>query len=118
MSLRLGMLGHEADKVVEEVARVVRSGRGFGMVLDAEDGMIPEAEAFERLVVEVDVGDLGFGGVERIGIDGEAVIMRRDLDLIGELVDDGMIGPAMAEFHFVRLAAGRESEYLVAETDT
>src|SRR5882757_6190246 len=86
MSVLLGMLGHQADEVVEEVARVVWAGRGFGVILDAEHGMIAQAESFERLIVEIDVSDFGFGWVERIGIDGEAVVVRGDLDLLRELV--------------------------------
>ncbi len=75
------------------------------------------AEAFERLVVQIDVGDVDVVEVERIGIDREAVIVRGDFHLVGELVEDRMIGAAVAEFQFVGLAAEGEAEDLVAEAD-
>ena len=56
-------------------------------------------------------------GVERIGIDREAVIVRGDLDSLRELIDHRMIRAAMAEFQLVSLAAEREPEDLVAEAD-
>ena len=54
------------DEIVEQVVRIVRAGRGFGVVLHAEDRVVAVAEAFERLVVQVHVGDVDFVQVERI----------------------------------------------------
>ena len=68
------------DEIVEQVVRIVRAGRGFGVVLHAEDRLAAVAEAFERLVVQVDVRDFDVVQVERIGIDREAVVVRGDLD--------------------------------------
>ena len=48
---------HEFDEVVEEVVRIVRPGRGFRVILHAEDRLAAMAEAFERLVVQIDVRD-------------------------------------------------------------
>ena len=82
-SLRRGMLFrllHQLDEVVEQVVRIVRAGRGLGVILDAEDRLAAVAEAFERLVVQVDVGDFDLVEVERIRVDGEAVIVGGDLD--------------------------------------
>ena len=95
----------------------MRAGRGFGVVLDAEDGLAPVAETFERLVVQVDVGDVDVVRVERIGIDREAVVVRGDFDALGELVHHGMVGAAVAELQLVGLAAQREAEDLMAEAD-
>ena len=58
---------------------IVRTRRGFGVILHAENGLAAMAEALQRLVVQIHVGDVDVVGVERIGIDREAVIMRRDL---------------------------------------
>ena len=79
------LLRHELHEVVEEVVRIVRAGRGFGVVLHAEDRLAAVAEAFERLVVQIDVRDLDVVGVERIGIDREAVIVRGDFDALREV---------------------------------
>ena len=42
----------------EEVAGIVRAGRGLGMVLHAEDGPVLVAQALDGVVVEIDVRDL------------------------------------------------------------
>ena len=55
--------------------------------------------------------------MQRIGIDREAVIVRGDFDLAGELVQHRMIRAAMAELQLVGLAAEREAEDLMAEAD-
>jgi hypothetical protein len=49
-----------SDEVVEQVLRIVRAGRGLGMVLHAEDRVVAVAEPFERLVVQVDVREFDF----------------------------------------------------------
>ena len=98
---------HQFHEIVEEVVRIVRTGRGFGVVLHAEHRVVAVAEAFERLVVEIDVGDFDVVEVERIGVHREAVIVRGDLDLLGDFVEHRMIGAAMSELQLVGLAAAR-----------
>src|ERR1035438_803333 len=110
-------LPHELGEIVEQVVRIVRAGRGFGMILHAEDGLLAVAEAFEGLVVEIDVGDFDVVEVERIRVHGEAVIVRGDLDAAGELIAHRMVSAAMSEFQFVGFAAEGEAEQLVAEAD-
>ena len=51
--------------------------------------MAAVAEAFERLVVQVDVRDFDLVEIERIGIDGEAVIVRGDLDRLVSSLSTG-----------------------------
>src|SRR5260370_37086167 len=116
ISVRLGMR-YKVYEIVKEVSRIVRAGGGFGMILHAKHGVIAEPETFERLVVEIDVGDLAFARVERVGIHGESVVVRSDLDLIGNFVDHRMIHAAMSELHLVGLAAHGEAQNLIAQTD-
>ena len=67
------------------------------MVLHTKDRPAPMAHPFKRVVVKVDV--CGFQiARQRFGPDGEAVILRGDLDFIRSLVQYGLIGPAMSEF--------------------
>jgi len=73
---------HQSDEALEMVRGVVRPRRGFGVILDAEHGMVSQAESFERLIVQIDVRDFGLRSAERFGIDREPVIMRRDLDFV------------------------------------
>ena len=95
---------HELAELGEEVLAVVRAGRGLGVVLDAEDRQARVAEAFEGLVVEVDVAGLDVGGQGR-GVDGEAVVLGGDLDLAGALVADRVVGAAVAELELEGRAA-------------
>ena len=61
--------------------RIMRPGRRFRMILHSEQRKIPVPHAFERLVVQIYVRQLDFAVGQRIRIDGEVVIVRRDLDL-------------------------------------
>src|SRR5580700_9013650 len=97
MSLRLGILLHHLDEIFEEVERIVRPGCGFRMILYTEHRMISMPEAFERIVVQIGVSNFDFVEIERVGIDREAVIMRRDLDFARNFINDRMIPAAMAE---------------------
>src|SRR5690606_7799467 len=116
-----GRVGQEADEPVEQVGGVVRACRGLGVVLNGEGGQVEAREAFDDLVVEADVGDddaavagrvvpggapglvvgrLRHGGcagrVDDGGVDGEAVVVRGDLDLAGGAVEHGLVDAAVA----------------------
>jgi hypothetical protein len=49
------VVSHHLYEVVEQIVGVVRTGSSLGMVLDAEDRVPPVTEAFECVVVQVDV---------------------------------------------------------------
>ena len=74
------------------------------MVLNAEQRQIPVAHALEGCVVQVNVRELDFRGGQRVRVDGEVVIMRRNLDLAGGHLFNGMIAAMMPKFEFVGLA--------------
>src|SRR5260370_23037032 len=98
-SLRRGMLfrlPHQFGEIVEQVVRIVRSGRGFGMVLHAEYRLAAVAETLQRLIVQIDVGDFDLTQIERIGVHGEPLIVRGDLDAASDFVAHRMVGAAMS----------------------
>src|SRR4051794_38064249 len=111
MSSRLGMGGDLLQEPVEEVEAVVRAGTGLGVVLDRGAGDVEERQPLHRAVVEVEVRQLrgaevrlpahGLVGVDRLlatrAEDGEAVVLRGDLDAAGLEVLDRMVGAAVAE---------------------
>ena len=84
---------HHGAEVAEQVMRVVRAGGGFGVVLDAEQRQHLVAQALERLVVQVDVGELDFVGVDGVGIDGEVVVVSGDLIFPLVLLRTGWLPP-------------------------
>src|SRR3954468_9324416 len=51
------------------------------------------------------------------GIDGEAMVLRRDLDLAGGQILHGVVRAVMTERQLVRPATGGEAEDLMAEAD-
>ena len=56
--------------------------------------------------------------LERVRVHGEAVILRRDLDLAGGQVHHRLIAAVVAELELVGLAAERQTQDLMAEADT
>ena len=74
------------------------------------------AHAFDRLVVEVDVRNFDFRR-ERIGVDGEAVVLRSDGNLSGAEVFDRLVATAMTELQLEGGSAVGVGEKLVTEAD-
>src|SRR5690349_3108519 len=100
-----GALLEEAAEAAEVVERVVRAGGGLGVVLDREGAEGGGGDALVGLVVPVDVRLGEAGALERGDVDREAVVLRRDLDLAGRHVADGLVAAAVAELQLPRLAA-------------
>ncbi len=106
----------EVEEAGEEVVAVMRAGAGLGVVLHREDRLAFNLQAGVGTVEERDVGLLDVLR-QALGVDGEAVVHRGDLDLAGGEVLHRMIGTVVALVHLLRLAADGEAEKLVAETD-
>lgn len=104
------------EEPLEEIVAIVWAGGGFGVVLDAEGRKLAMVEAFDRVVIEAAVGDLQVVG-ERFFLDGEAVVLRRDLDRAGFKILHGVVRTAMTELELERLRAAGQTEQLVAEAD-
>src|SRR6478735_6044748 len=102
ISERLGTLAlHQGYETVEEVRGVVRARGCFGVVLDAEGRLVEELQPLDDLVVQAYVGDLGatelrVGHLVQRGVDGEAVVVRGDLDLAGRAVLHRLVDAAVA----------------------
>ena len=108
---------HQRDKIVEEVAGVVRAGRGFGMILHAEKRERAMAQALVRMVVQIQVRDFDVTRWQRIRINAEAVILRSDLDFSGKQILHRMVRAVVAEFQLEGFAAESKAAELVSEAD-
>ena len=108
---------HHVGELREQVVRIMGTGRGFGVVLHAEERQFFVAHAFVGVVVEIDVSDFHIAGRQRFGIDAESVILRGDFDFLGDQILHGMIGTMMPELQFESLAAQRQPAQLVTEAD-
>src|SRR5437588_12972285 len=104
---------HELRK---EIARVMRPRRGLRMILHAKDWQLPMPHSFHRPVVQINVRHFHFLR-QRIRIDGEPMVLRRDRNFAGPQIFHRLIPAAMAEFQFERPSANREPENLMAETN-
>ena len=82
----------------------MRAGRGFGVILHAENRQFAMAHAFDRAVIQIDMRHFDLGR-ERIRIDRKSVILRRDRHSSGFQIFNRLVAAAMSEFQFVRFAA-------------
>src|SRR5262249_18542712 len=104
MSVRLGIF-HHREEFLEQVIRVMRPGRRFGMVLDAERRNGTMLETFHSVVVQIDVRDSDIVHIETLGIHSEPMILCRDLDLIAIDVEHRMVSTVMSELELERASA-------------
>ena len=125
----LGLAGltvalEQGDELVEQIRGIVGAGGRLGVVLHTERRDVEGAESLDDVVVQADVADLDPAvavravddGVQR-RVHGEAVVLRRDLDPAGGLVEDGLVDTAVAERQLVGAEAEGTAEDLVANRD-
>src|ERR1700756_719551 len=75
-------------------------------------------QTFEGVVIQIDMGQVYLALLQRIRIDGEVMVVRGDLDLAVVRLLYRMIAAMVAELQLVTPAPKRETDQLVAETDT
>jgi hypothetical protein len=112
----LPLLDHVVE-IGEERVGVVRAGGGLGVILDGENGQLLVAQALDSVVVQVDLGDDRAALLQRLGVGGEAVVLRRDRDLAGLEVLHRLVAAAVAELELESRAAERVGEHLMTEAD-
>src|SRR5580765_6166909 len=92
------------------------AGRGLRMILHAENRQLAMTHPFDGAVVQVDMRHFHFVR-QRLGIDRETMILRRDRDLAGLEVFDRLVSAAMTKLQFEGAPAKSVAEHLMAETD-
>src|SRR5262249_28245559 len=108
---------HQLAELLEQVAAIVRPGGRFGMVLDAEHRQPAVAHALQGSIVQIHVRRLQLGR-EGLRAYREAMILGRDLHFVRTLVEHRLISAAVAELQLEGLAAQRQAEQLMAQTDS
>src|SRR5947199_4604919 len=104
-------------EISEDVSVVPGSRSRLGMVLHGEDREFPVGHALDRAVVQIPVRHLELRTWEGVGIDREAVVLRRDVDAPRTKVFHGLVPAALPEFQFERRPSEGEGQQLVAEAD-
>src|SRR5436305_12521819 len=87
------------------------------MILHAENRKFLVAHSFHGVVVQIDVADLDILR-KRLGIDREPVILRRDRDPAALQIFYRLVRAAMPELEFEGRSTERETEDLMAETNS
>src|SRR3954469_24215962 len=90
--------------------------RSLRMILHREHRFVFQRQPAVRTVEQRDVGLLDILR-QRFLVDREAMIHRGDLDLAGGEVLHWMVRTVVPLMHFRGLAAERDAEHLMAETD-
>jgi hypothetical protein len=83
---------------------------------DAEDRRFLVPQPLDGLVVEVDMGHFDICR-QRLGIDGETVVLRSDVHFPGAQILHRLVPTAMAELELEGLRPAGQAEDLVAEAD-
>src|SRR5579872_1389910 len=109
---------HHLGEVFEQIMRVVGTGTGFRVILHAEERQVLVPQAFQCVVVQIHVREFDFARGQRIRIDGEVVVVRRDLDFAAVQLLHRMIAAVMPELQLVGLASERDAGKLVAKTNS
>lgn len=76
------------------------------------------SESFQGAVVEIDVGYFNIMGRQTFSIDDESVVLGSDLNPAGRQILDRVIGAMVTEFQLFGFTPQRQSQNLVAETDS
>src|SRR3954462_6081819 len=102
---------HELRELLEEIARVVRTGPRFRVVLHAERAEMLTPDALDVAVVQIQVRD-DAALRKRVGVDGVVVVLTRDLDATRREVPHGMVAAVVAEAQLEGLRAEGEAHDL------
>ena len=99
---------HQVEESIEEICRIVWTGSGLWVVLNAKSWPIQQFEPFHYIVVEVDVRNsaASINSIED-PISGrlyrKAMIVSCDFNLPGGFIEDWLIYASMSEAQFVSL---------------
>jgi len=103
-------------KLIKKVCGVMGAGRGFRMVLNAEDGMTTMPHPFHRTIIEIDVGDFHVRR-QRFRVDRKTMILSSDRNPSSGQIFDRLIPAAMTKLQFCSIPTVGEAEKLVSETN-
>src|ERR1035437_10397449 len=109
---------HHLGELLEQIMRIMRSRRSLRVILHAKQRQIPVPQSLERLVIQVDMGQLNFTVGQRIRIDGEVVVVRGDLDLSGLQLFYRMVPAVVPKLQLESLAAEGNPRKLMPQADT
>ena len=108
------------DELLEVLPSVVGARRGLRMVLNSENRVLAVLHPFDGPVVEVKVGDLKRLRTRHspgVAVHHESMVLRRDKYLSRMEIPHRVVSPPVSVRELYRLAAERQTEQLMPETD-
>ncbi len=93
------------------------AGRGFRMVLNAEDRMTTMPHTFHRTIIEIDMGDFHLRR-QRFRVDRKTMILRSDRNPSSGQIFDRLISAPMAKLQLCSIPTVGKTEKLVPETNS
>ena len=114
---RLFVLHHHRFELIEKIARVVRAGGGFRVVLNAERWKRFMSKALQCLIIQIDVSDFDFGFGKRIDFDRKSMVLCGNFDLTRGNPKDWVVTTSMPEFQLIGASTQGQAQNLVTKTD-
>lgn len=105
------ILLHRFNKIIEHKLRILRAAGGFGVELGGEEGLGFVLDALAGAVVEV-LEEHGPLGGQRVGIDGEAVVLAGDVAALRTAEAHGLVVAAVAVLQLEGVAARGQAHEL------
>jgi hypothetical protein len=106
----------QLHELLEKITGVVWAGRGFGMILHAENRKLFVAHSLDCAVIEIDVCDFDLFW-QRFGIDCKPMILRGDCHFARSQIFDRLISTAMAKFKFESPTPIGKAKHLMSQTN-
>src|SRR4051812_41351825 len=106
---------HHLDEILKQIMRIMRSRRSLGVILHAEQWHVAMAQAFQRVVVQVDVRQFHLALRQRVRINGKVMVVGGDLDLAALQLLYRMIPTMVAEFKLEGFSAKRQAGELMSQ---
>ena len=104
-------------KLIKEVRSVMRTRRGFRVILNAEDGMIAMPHPFHRTIIEIDVSYF-YVRRQGFGVDSKTMILRSDRYSPGNQILYRLVSAAVTKLQFRSVSPVGEAEKLVPKANS
>src|SRR5215472_17133362 len=115
MSVRLGILGHQPDKTLEQVMAVLRTRARLRVILHVEHRLADYPQSLVAVVEEREMRRLDILR-QAFRVNDKPMVLAGDLDLAGLQILDRMIRSSVTARHLAGSAAERQCQHLVTET--
>ena len=115
--LALLILLDQFIKTGKKIVAVMRPRGILRVILHAKKWMLLVLQPFQRLVIQINVGDLDLSLGKRINIHHKIMILGGDFDLPGLEVHDRLVIAVMPKLEFRGLPSERLSDHLMPEAD-